>query len=103
VGTGTGTFTGSFYGDDFDNNQTYIDVPPTPISTGVVYTYQLNYAQATGSKLQVNAGFNGGGQNPQTVNKFLTYLNPTSSKTNLPAGTTSYPLIIVYDSSTIAS
>ena len=52
---------------------------------------------------QISLGFDGGGQRPKDVNKFLTYANPTSSQTSLPAGTSSFPLQIVYGNTIIPS
>ena len=49
----------------------------------------------------LSGGFDGGGQRPKDVNKFLTYANPSDSQTDLPAGTTTFPLMIFYGSNMI--
>ena len=43
----------------------------------------------------MGGGFPGGGQS-STVNAFLSYSAPTESQIALPAGTTSYPLMVFY-------
>ena len=61
--------------------------------TIVVDDYDLNFVtQDVGTFGQ----FNGGGQRPRDVNRFLTYDNPTSTTTTLPTGTTNFPLTIYY-------
>jgi len=40
--------------------------------------------------------FPGGGQRPPDVNRFLMYASPLQQRTDLPAGTTSYSLVIYY-------
>ena len=47
--------------------------------------------------------FDGKGQRPADVNKFLSYVNLTKSTTTLPAGTTNFSLIIIYDKNIIPS
>jgi len=51
----------------------------------------------------VAGGFYGGGQSPKDVNKFLTYANPSDSQTELPSGTTTFPLMIFYHKNIIPS
>ena len=54
-------------------------------------------------KTLLSGGFDGGGQRPKDVNKFLTYANPSDSQTDLPAGTTIFPLMIFYGNNAITS
>ena len=54
-----------------------------------------------GAALEVSGGFDGGGQRPRDVNKFLSYSSPVESQTSLPAGTTTYPLMIFYSKTII--
>jgi len=51
----------------------------------------------------VPGNFDGKGQRPSDVNKFLSYVTPTQSTTTLPAGTTSFSLVIIYDKNIIPS
>jgi hypothetical protein len=66
------------------------------IIQGATATYILDLASTPASTMFLSGSFDGGGQRPKDVNKFLTYANPTSSQTSLPAGTSSFPLQIVY-------
>lgn len=101
IGTDTGTYRSSFAGYDDNANQSITYLPSIPTSPGLVHTYKITYAGAVGSQLQIAANFDGGGQRPRDVNKFLTYVNPTASSTSLPAGTTSFPLLIIYNKNII--
>ena len=44
-----------------------------------------------------------GGQRPRDVNKLLSYSNPTESWTTLPAGTTTYQLMLFYGEAIVPS
>lgn len=44
--------------------------------------------------------YSGGGQSPAEVNPFLRYAYPTDSRLPLPAGTTSYEILVVYGATT---
>jgi hypothetical protein len=68
---------------------------------GVTSSLLVEYASTPGSTTGVSGSFNGGGQRPRDVNKFLTYSNPIQNQTSLPAGTTTFPLQIVYGNSII--
>jgi len=74
-----------------------------PISPNVVHSYSVHYDSTNLSATSASGGFDGGGQRPKDVNKFLTYANPSDSQTDLPAGTTTFPLMIFYGSNIIAS
>lgn len=45
--------------------------------------------------------YNGGGQKPSDVNQFLWYRTPTEARTDLPAGTTTYDVIVNYGGTTL--
>lgn len=45
--------------------------------------------------------FNGGGQSPAEVNPFLRYVAPTDSRTKLPAGTSTYTLVVKFGTTTM--
>jgi hypothetical protein len=70
---------------------------------GVSSVFTVQYATSPGSAVDLVGAFDGGGQRPRDVNKFLTYSNPTASQTSLPTGTSSFPLQIVYGNSIIPS
>ncbi len=76
------------------------DVPTAP---SVANVYQITFDKTAGSQIQVAGGFDGGGQRPRDVNRFLTYTSPTQTSTSLPFGTSSYLLQIVYGSAIIPS
>jgi len=78
-------------------------VKDVPISPNVVHIYLVHYDNLNLSATAASGGFDGGGQRPKDVNKFLSYANPSDSQTDLPAGTTTFPLMIFYGSNIIAS
>jgi hypothetical protein len=51
----------------------------------------------------MTGGFDGGGQRPRDVNKFLTYAQLSATSTALPAGTTSYALLVFFNQNIISS
>jgi len=73
------------------------------IIEGGTATYILDLASMPASTMLFSGIFDGGGQRPRDVNKFLTYSNPTQNQTSLPAGTTAFPLQIVYGKTIIPS
>ncbi len=103
TGTGTGTYDLEIHA--FDANQspsqnTFLSVP---ISPGVVHKYVFDYSKVPGSQISVGGGFDGGGQRPRDVNKFLSYIIPGDSPTTLPPGTTTTTIFIVYGKTIIPS
>ena len=74
-----------------------------PILPNIVHVYSVHYDSANLSATTVSGGFDGGGQRPKDVNKFLTYANPSDSQTDLPSGTTVFPLMIFYGNNAITS
>ena len=103
TGTDTGTYTLEInaYDPDLTPSQAlFTDVPITP---GAVHAYSFEYTKEIGGTIDPSGGFDGGGQRPRDVNKFLTYGAPTESRVDLPAGTTSYSILVFYGSTTIPS
>jgi len=96
TGTGTGTYNADIYAVDASQNVPSITIKDVPTSLNQVQTYVVHFDHTNAANVDFTGGFDGGGQRPRDVNKFLTYANPSSSSTTLPAGTTSYPLIIFY-------
>ena len=101
IGTETGTYSLIIRTMDTDfglseKNFLYLSIAPNSI-----HSYSFTYSKAIGSKTKVFGGFDGGGQRPKDVNKFLRYANPSESQTTLPAGTTTFPLHIFYGSTII--
>ena len=74
-----------------------------PISSGSVHSYSFYYDKTVGSETLIFGAIDGVEQRPRDVNKFLSYSKPTETRTTLPAGTTTYSLMIFYGESTIPS
>lgn len=103
VGTGAGTYDADFITYDRDlgrSQRRYEDIATAP---GVVHTYLIEFSKAPGSVLVTAGGFDGGGQRPRDVNKFLSYAQPSAANTALAAGATSYQLLLFYGRSVIPS
>lgn len=103
TGTGTGTYDLENRSADAQGTPSQATFTNVPITPGAVHTYIIQHSKAPGSTVSVAGGFNGGGQRPRDVNKFLTYIAPGDSPVNLPAGTTTFSLLIVYGSTIIPS
>ena len=101
VGTGSGTYDLSIVLMDVDSKSSGGRFNNMLIELGVVHKYDFLFSKAPGSETKVFDGFDGGGQRPRDVNKFLSYANPSESQTTLPAGTTTFPLHIFYGSTII--
>ncbi|MBI4654018.1 MAG: hypothetical protein HY752_03390 [Nitrospirae bacterium] len=70
---------------------------------GKIDSYEVTYSSAPGSQVKVTfvgsseiPVFDGKGQRPTDVNKFLQYFNPIQARTELPAGTQNFNLSIIY-------
>lgn len=103
IGTGTGTYALDILtvGSDFDDAiQTFEDISIIP---GATHTYKFSYSQQSGSQTSFYGGYDGGGQRPRDVNKFLSYSNPSERSTTLPSGTTTFSLHVFYGNETIPS
>lgn len=103
VGTGAGTYNAEFIAYDIGLNRSRTSVKDMPTAPGVANIYQITFSKAVGSQIQMAGGFDGGGQRPRDVNRFLTYTSPGQSATPLPTGTTSYPLLLFYGTTVIPS
>lgn len=71
----------------------FADIPTYP---GAVHQYVFEYSSSPGAVLKLSGGFDGRGQRPSDVNKFLSYANPTSPRVQLQAGENTFPLMIFY-------
>jgi large repetitive protein len=67
--------------------------------TLIVNDGQLDSAPFT---TQASIGITGGGQQDE-VDEFLTYVSPTKKSTDLPAGTTSFSVVIIYGPTILSS
>lgn len=74
-----------------------------PVSTNLVHKYSFMYSSTPGSSFTIDGGYDGGGQRPKDVNKFLSYMNPSEARTALAAGTTTFQLVIKYGANIISS
>lgn len=103
TGTNSGDYSLSASTVDMLTSATQQAVVTGQIVQGTTLAYTLNLASTPGSTTRLSGSFDGGGQRPKDVNKFLTYSNPTASQTSLPAGTTTFPLQIVYGNTILPS
>jgi hypothetical protein len=101
TGTDTGTYVLEFLGRDTTGAPSQTVFPPLPTAPGVVNTFTIHMNLASGVAPTFSGAFDGGGQRPRDVNKFLSYANPAASQTTVPAGSTSFSLIIFYDPATL--
>ncbi|MDI6800619.1 MAG: hypothetical protein QMD01_00985 [Thermodesulfovibrionales bacterium] len=102
IGTGSGRYSLSVFGYDMK------EIPSTQEKIGTTYhgkidNYEITYSSDPSSQVQVKFTgsseipvFDGKGQKPTDVNKFLQYFNPNQARTELPAGTNSFNLSIIY-------
>jgi len=103
TGTGTGTYDLENRSADAQGTPSQANFTNVPITPGAVHTYVIEHSKAPGSQISIVGGFNGGGQRPRDVNKFLTYIAPGDSPTTLATGTTAFSLLIVYGQTIIPS
>jgi hypothetical protein len=96
TGTATGTYNADIYTIDSAGNMPSTTLDNIPTAPNVVQTYIFHFNHADATQSALGGGFDGGGQRPRDVNKFLTYGNPSASQTTLSAGTTLFPLVIFY-------
>jgi len=102
IGTKKGGYDLEVHASDREGGISYKDdIEQIPISPNVVHTYIINYSRAAGSKIEVIGGFDGKGQRPRDVNKFLSYSNPTQVTTELLPGVKTFNLSIFYDEAII--
>lgn len=118
IGTGSGTYNMDIRGSDIStgppSGKDFIMIPITP---NIVHIYGFKYQKAIGSQLQFTAldgNFDGKGQRPSGVNKFISYVTPTQGRTTLARGTiipplvndpkrTIFRLVLIYDKAIISS
>jgi hypothetical protein len=67
-----------------------------PTYVGAVHQYVLEYSANPGAIMRLSGGFDGHGQRPSDVNKFLSYSNPMSARVQLQAGQRTFPLMVFY-------
>lgn len=104
AGTGSGKYSLNFrYTGVAPEGDANADVRDVPIAAGTVHTYRFTAPFATGVPIPLAGSFDGGGQRPRDVNKFLTYATVSRSQTTVPAGTTTYPLLVAYAPAIIPS
>lgn len=99
IGTETGTYKADFeawynYAGYSRANIAAFDA--VGIAKDVVHTYSIHYENKAGSTSKLSGGFDGGGQRPKDVNKFLSYANPSKSHTQLAPGANSVAVMIYY-------
>lgn len=102
VSTGTGRCVVGSVGYDINHSVSSQRLERTTYP-GKVDNYEITYSSAPGSQVKVTFTgssevpvFDGKGQRPTDVNKFLQYFNPTQARTELPPGTQSFNLMIIY-------
>ena len=98
TGTGTGRYTLNLVAYDVQHRFARFLVSNIPISVGEVHQYSVlfNSADMSSGTLATSGGFNGGGQRT-AINQLLSYARPGQGRTSLPAGTTTYSLLVFYD------
>lgn len=99
VGIDVGTYDGDFEAYDVDLNSSKVSVTDIPTAPNLVNIYQINFTKTVGSKIQLGGGFDGGGQRPKDVNRFLSYANPGTNRTTSPTTAANYPLLLFYGAS----
>lgn len=103
TGTASGAYDPDFRAFDSNLQQNVTSVAAVPVLPGSQQIYTFTTPIPTGASFPLSGGFDGGGQRPKDVNHFLTYSNPTSDHTSLPAGSTSFPVMIFYAPADITS
>lgn len=107
VGTGFGTYNLEIRGRATSGGfPSVTNFTLVPISPNNVHIYGFKYQLTPSSEIQFNAlegNFDGKGQRPSDVNKFISYVTPTQSRTTLPAGEKMYGLVLIYDKAIIAA
>lgn len=102
----TGTATGAYALEMSQLNTSGDPLPGTiirdvPITAGETHMYAVDYAVNSTTTPELGGGYDGGGQKPSDVNRFLRYSNPSQARTTLPAGTTAFRLAINYGETTL--
>ena len=98
IGTGTGTYDLDVMRVNANGNfQDRTEISGVPIEPGVVHQYSVTYSADSSTPPTFIGGYDGGGQRPADVNRFLRYSSPTDARTSLPSGTTNVRVVITYD------
>jgi hypothetical protein len=104
TGTGSGTYSMSITNTSLQGplavNDT--DIKDIPVQPGEVHNYAVSYGGPSATPTEPSGGYDGGGQRPSDVNKFLRFSNPSQARTKLPAGTSSFRLGLSYGDTTYA-
>jgi len=105
VGTGTteSKYEMEVYARTSSFTDTSVDMKDIYTGPNVVNKFLFHYDSANIQNSALSGGFDGGGQRPKDVNKFLSYSSPSDSQTELPSGTTTFPLLIFYDTKVISN
>lgn len=74
------------------------DIPTQP---GEMHKYSIQYSATATQPASFAGSFDGGGQQPTDMNKFLRYSTPTQSRTQLPTGSTQTRIMLSYGSTTL--
>lgn len=102
IGTASGKYLLEIIAYDITFGKNFQDIIGTTYP-GKIDNYEITYSSAPGSQVKATfvgsstiPVFDGKGQRPMDVDKFLQYFNPIQASTELPAGTQSFNLIIIY-------
>lgn len=106
TGTGTGTYDLYLSTSDLNGNPSGTgSVLKVPTYPGATQEFSLNFSKQPNPSgatiIQLSGAYDGGGQRPKDVNKFLTYANPSDSPVTLPGGMRAFPLMLFYGPTTI--
>ena len=103
TGIGNGSYLLYISAEGLDNHARVAAVKNVPITTGESHFYAFNFDESATNSPVFVGGFDGGGQRPRDVNKFLTYIVPAGPKTVLSAGARSATVVVSYGATTIPS
>lgn len=98
IGTANGTYSLCICTYDSENNSSDITIPDIPISKGDRHFYNFSYPSSE-AIFKISGNFDGGGQRPKDVNKFLSYGNITKSHVDLSFDMRNIKLLIFYNNS----
>jgi len=101
IGTDAGTYGLDLYVYDPELNPSGTSVKDVPITEHEIHAYSFYYPKTIGADISI--GYDGGGQRPSDVNKFLSYIRPSERQTTLHPGTTTYNMMIRYGDTIITS
>ncbi len=103
TGTDDGTYSADFNFFDVNGKLSTRNLQNISIAADQVQKFTFTFDSTAGASSTIAGGFDGGGQRPRDVNKFLTYSNPSDNTVSLPTGTQNFPLFIFYGATTIPS